>query len=166
MAIAVVAVLLLTGGDDERAPSSARAKATATAKPKQKAKATAAPSDPQATAVATSDDPSTPTGAVRAFYERAAEDDFEGAFALAGPRFRKAFGGTQAGLEGTLGTLKSIRFRQLAEEGKADGGTTVRVETIARHTDHTDHCTGTLLAVPDDQGGYLVEPASLSCDPA
>jgi hypothetical protein len=108
-------------------------------------------------------DPSTPTGAVKAFYTRAADHDYAGAWALAGPGMRSAFGGEEAKLVGTFDTLRSVRFTTLAEDGTQSGATRVRVVTVARHTDRTDHCTGALLARPDGAGGYQVEPAGLSC---
>ena len=57
----------------------------------------------------------------------------------------------------------SIRFKRLEAEGSTDAGTTVRIETVARHTDHTDHCSGTLVAVPNGDDGYRVDPAGVSC---
>jgi hypothetical protein len=112
------------------------------------------------------DDPSTATGAVRAFYERAARDDFSGAWALAGPRMRSALGGSEDGLAANMGSLRSIRFKTLTEGAATEAGTEVQVVTVARHTDRTDRCRGPLLAVPDGAGGYLVEPAGISCTPS
>ena len=148
--------VVLSGGDD---PASQRS-ADRAARPSP----TAAPDEtPPGTAAPASDDPSTPTGAVRAFYERAARDDFGGAWALAGPGMRAVFDGSQARLAEDLGSLRSIRFKTLTAEGAASGGTRVRVETVARHTDRTDRCTGALLAVPDGSGAFRVDPAGLSC---
>jgi hypothetical protein len=168
--IAVALAVTLGGGDDPANRTSKDRAATASATPS----ATASPEQSesgeadgtQATApppTEEGDDPSSPTGAVRAFYERAARDDFAGAFALAGPEMRSALGGSEESLASNLGSLRSIRFRTLTAEPATDAGTPVQVDTVARHTDRTDHCSGQLLAVDDGAGGYLVEPAGVSC---
>jgi serine/threonine protein kinase len=168
LAAVVLAVVLATGGDDpsgEEARTGAERGAQETST--EGGGAGTAPSGGSGTATQAappgSADPGTPTGAVRAFYERAADDDFEGSYALAGPGFREAFGGSQEGLEGTLGSLESITFEELEQVSREGGTATVRIATVARHTDRTERCSGTLGAVRGDDGDWLVEPQGVSC---
>ena len=143
--VVAVAALLLTGGEDDPQVAAERT-ATPEATREPEATATAAPARLDAR-----------ERAVRAFYRRAARDDFAGAWALAGPGMRAAFGNSQSRFEADLGSLESIRFLELRSEGD-----TVFVRTVATHTDRTDRCEGTLATVrgPD---GWQVEPAGLSC---
>lgn len=163
LAVAVALVIVLSGGEDD--PTTQRAD-TPTATPST-AETTPEPEEaaatPEVVADSADDDPSTPTGAVRAFYELAAEDDFDASWALAGPELRAVFGGSQAGLEGTLGTLESIRFKTLTAGAEEPGGTPITLETVARHTTYTDRCSGDALAVPDGSGGFLVDSVNVSC---
>jgi hypothetical protein len=160
LATAGVLALVLAGGDDGTPRRAAQRPARKT--PARTA-AKATPNAGTADAAPAAGGPSTPAGAVRAFYKRAARDDFAGAWALAGDGMRAAFGNDEARLAADLGSLESIRFTTLAEEGTTAGGTRVRVATVARHTDRTDRCSGALLAVPDGTGGFRVDPAGLSC---
>ena len=102
-----------------------------------------------------------PEGAVQAFYQRAADGDFEGAWALAGPDVRNLLGGYDAFVS-TLDSLESIEFRRLEAARIGDGSATVDLQTVARHTDRTDRCTGTAQAV--EQGdGWIIGRLSVSC---
>jgi serine/threonine-protein kinase len=141
--LVVVAVVVLRGGGDaprERASGTPAATATATA-----------------TAEATKEAEAPQLAAVRGFYEAAAADDFDRAWELAGPGFRKAFG-SQASLERQLSSLEKIEFRTLE---LVDPGT-VRVATTATHTNRVDRCTGTLRAVQVG-GEWRVDPLGLNC---
>jgi hypothetical protein len=100
---------------------------------------------------------------VRAFYERAAEDDFAGAWRLAGPRMRAVYGNSEAEFERQLGSLERIEFPELALEARSGSTATVRVRTVATHTDRVDRCAGTLQTTRSG-GRWQVEPAGLSCE--
>jgi hypothetical protein len=176
--IAVVVVLGARGTSSPGTASTARPAATrtpaATPTGTRTATPTATPAARSAQATATTT-PSrgahTPsrrhrlsaTDAVRAFYTRAAAGDFAGAWALAGPRMRAAFGNSVATFERDLSSLRRVTFRRLAIASRSSGRATVTVETVALHTNRTDHCTGTLAAVQDAGGRWLVEPAGLQC---
>ena len=101
---------------------------------------------------------------MRAFYERAAADDFAGAWRLAGPGMRAVYGGSRAEFERQLGSLERIEFGELALEGRSGAAATVRVSTVATHTDRVDRCSGTLRTVRSGDR-WLVEPAGLRCSP-
>ena len=156
-AAAVVAVLLLARdpGPEEQAattPEPTREpSAEATREPTREA-------EPAATPRALS-----PAATVRAFYERAAEDDFTGAWRLAGPGMRAVYGGSRAEFARQLGSLERIEFEELAVEARSGATATVRVRTVATHTDRVDRCAGTLRTVRSS-GRWQVEPAGLSCN--
>jgi serine/threonine-protein kinase len=163
LATAGVVALVLAGGDEGTPRHAAQRPAQTPARSPAQSAAKATPAAGASNAAPVAADPSTPAGAVRAFYKRAARDDFAGAWALAGDGMRAAFGNDEARLAADLGSLESIRFTTLAEEATTAAGTRVRVATVARHTDRTDRCSGALLAVPDGTGGFRVDPAGLSC---
>jgi eukaryotic-like serine/threonine-protein kinase len=152
--VGVVLVALLSGGGDDEDPPSDRAGTTAT----QSTKGTQA--EEQAPATPPRAD-ATPESAVRAFYERAADGDYDGAWNLAGPRFRAEFG-SRAGLEDTLGSLRSIEFQTLEETARSGRTATVRIATVAEHSTRTDRCTGTLQTVRRGDG-WRVEPQAVKC---
>jgi serine/threonine-protein kinase len=120
------------------------------------------PSSPAASSQAPSGPGASPGAAVRSFYELAARGEFNAAWHLAGPRMRAAFGDSVARFRSDLGSLKSITFQKLSVTSRSDIEATLQVQTIARHTDHTDHCTGTLAAVRKGSG-WRVEPNGLRC---
>jgi hypothetical protein len=155
-AAAVVAVLALARDTDPEEQASSTPEPTREAA----AEATREPTE-EATPAAT---PRVlgPAGTVRAFYERAAEDDFAGAWRLAGPRMRAVYGDSRAEFERQLGSLERIEFPELATEARSGSTATVRVRTVATHTDRVDRCAGTLQTTRSG-GRWLVEPAGLSC---
>ncbi|HEX8120131.1 MAG TPA: serine/threonine-protein kinase [Solirubrobacteraceae bacterium] len=152
----VVAIVLASGGGDEEQPggltqartSPARTTSTSAAKP-----------PPARAAVG----PATPVDAVRAFYSRAAEGDLEGAWRLAGPQMRAAFGNSFETFSGDLGSLRAITFRRLSQTETTGSTAVVALETIAEHTDRTEHCTGTVKTVRSPKGRWLVEPLGVRC---
>ena len=162
-AAAVVAVLLLardTGTDRGAATPEPTREATADATREADATRAAEPTEeaqPAATPRTLS-----PAATVRAFYERAAADDFAGAWRLAGPGMRAVYGGSRAEFARQLGSLERIEFSELSLQARAGGTATVRVSTVATHADRVDHCSGTLRTVRSG-GRWRVEPAGLSC---
>ena len=136
-----LAIVLGSGGD---APDGQTARETPvpekTGEPTPEATATA-------TATATADgDDAAPAAAVRAFYETAARDEFEAAFALAGPGLQAQFGSV-GGLEGTLGTLESIEFSRLEVVEQKGSTARVAIATVATHSDRVERCAGTASMV-------------------
>ena len=120
------------------------------------------PSSPAASSQAPSGPGASPGAAVRSFYELAARGEFNAAWHLAGPRMRAAFGNSVDRFRSDLGSLKSITFQKLSVTSRSGDEATLQVQTVARHTDHTDHCTGTLAAVRRGSG-WRVEPNGLQC---
>lgn len=120
------------------------------------------PSSPAASSQAPSGPGVSPGAAVRSFYELAARGEFDAAWHLAGPRMRAAFGNSVERFRSDLGSLKSITFQKLSVTSRSGNQATLQVQTVARHTDHTDHCTGTLAAVRRGSG-WRVEPDGLQC---
>jgi serine/threonine-protein kinase len=102
-----------------------------------------------------------PEAAVRAFYERSAADDFEAAWALAGPGFREQLGGFES-FRGTLDSLEGIEFTRLETVEQNDDRATVAVATRATHPDRTDVCSGTVaLSRPSEE--WLIDRANVGC---
>jgi serine/threonine protein kinase len=124
--------------------------------------ATKAKSSPATSSHGPSGPSATPEAAVRSFYELAARGETNAAWHLAGFRMRAAFGNSVDRFRTDLGSLKSITFQKLSVTNRSGDQATLQVQTVARHTDHTDHCTGTLAAVRK-RSGWRVEPNGLQC---
>lgn len=105
---------------------------------------------------------SAPVQTVTSFYERAAADDFDGAWALAGPGFRSQQGGYES-FRGGLSTLESIRFEQAELVGSGGESAQVAIRTVATHSDGVDRCQGTLGLNRGGQSGWLIDRADTSC---
>ena len=103
-----------------------------------------------------------PTGAVRAFYGRAAAHRYDDAWALAAPGLRQQLGGFAA-FRRQFSTVRSIVFSRASEVRRTDSAATVAVATTATHTDHVDHCAGTADTQPAPGGGWLVAHIAISC---
>jgi eukaryotic-like serine/threonine-protein kinase len=158
---AVAAVLVLARDGDPGGDAASTAEPTREATAEATREATREPTEepaPAATPRALG-----PAATVRAFYERAAEDDFAGAWRLAGPRMRAVYGGDRAEFERQLASLERIEFPELAVQSRSGSVATVRVRTVATHTDRVDRCAGTLQTTRSG-GRWVVEPAGLSCN--
>jgi hypothetical protein len=163
-AAAAVAAVMVFARDDGGGEQSA-----STPEPTQEAKAEATGNATEEPTAEATEEPAPaaapralgPAGSVRAFYERAAEDDFAGAWRLAGPGMRAVYG-DRAEFERQLGSLERIEFPELTLETRTGPTAIVRVRTVATHTDRTDLCTGTLQTTRSG-GRWLVEPHGLSC---
>jgi eukaryotic-like serine/threonine-protein kinase len=150
---AIVALSVGGGGDDEPARSDrARTDPAATVSRAQ-------PTPP------TVRGPQTPVDAVRRFYTGLAEGDVGAAWRIAGPRFRREYGGSRAAFEDDFASLRGIRFERLEEQDATARAATVALETVAEHTDRTDRCSGTVQTVLLD-GRWRVEPYGVSCNSA
>ncbi|HEV2772847.1 MAG TPA: serine/threonine-protein kinase [Thermoleophilaceae bacterium] len=103
-----------------------------------------------------------PAQTVTSFYKRAAADDYSGAWALAGPGFRKQIG-TFDGFRQEQSTLESIDFEQAAVASQAADSAQVAIRTVATHTDGVDRCQGMLSLARGGQSGWLIDRAAITC---
>jgi Protein kinase domain len=103
-----------------------------------------------------------PAATVKSFYELAAADDYDGAWALAGPAFRQQLGGFDA-FRRTMSTLESVEFRRNETSAESGDTATVSIETVARHTNRVDRCRGTLGLARGAGGGWLIDAANVTC---
>jgi hypothetical protein len=97
-----------------------------------------------------------PVKTVTAFYTRAADDDFEGAWALGTDNLHAQFPGGLHTFEATLSTLERIEFPSI----EATDANTVEFTSIAHHTNRTDRCSGTATLVHG-----LIDHLSVQCAP-
>jgi outer membrane biosynthesis protein TonB len=160
LALAAIAAVLLTGGgsDPERGASSTP-RSTTTGGRTASTSSTHASTAGTAAAVPA---PTSPTGAVQAFYGRAAAHRYNDAWALAGPGLRQQLGGFAA-FRRQFSTVRSIVFSRASEVRRTDSGATVAVATTATHTDHVDHCAGTADTLPAAGGGWVVAHIAITC---
>ena len=159
--VALIVALVATGtlgGSGSSKPSGAAARPSGG----PDTHATKAKSSPAASSDAPSRPGASPGAAVRSFYDLAARGEFNAAWHLAGPRMRAAFGNSVDRARSELGSLKSITFQKLSVTSRSGDQATLQVQTVARHTDHTDHCRGTLAAVRKGSS-WRVEPNGLQC---
>ena len=170
--LAVGAVVLVVsaggggGGDAERQAADPPAETSEEAAPQEEQAAapeagSGADEESGAPAPAPSAEPG-PARAVRAFYERAAADDFDGAWERAGPDLRAAWGGSVDAMAADLGSLESITFDRLEVAERAGGTASVAVATRAKHPGYTDVCTGTIPAVREG-GTWRMGSPQVSC---
>jgi len=75
---------------------------------------------------------------------------------------RAVYGNSRSEFERQLGSLERIEFPELAVDSRSGSTATVRVRTVATHTDRVDRCAGT-LQTSRSGGRWVVEPAGLSC---
>ena len=100
---------------------------------------------------------------MRSFYERSARDDFQGAWALAGPGFRSQLKGFRS-FHNTVSTLESIRFVRAETVSRSADAATVALQTLATHPDRVDRCSGT-VALESRGATWRIERAAVSCAP-
>lgn len=103
----------------------------------------------------------TPEAAVRGLYERAAADDFDDAWALAGPGFRRQLGGYRS-FRGTFATLQRVRFTRLETVEQGDAQAALAIGTTATHSDRVERCTGSARTVRS-AGSWLVDGVQIAC---
>ena len=155
--VAAIVVLSVGGDDDEPASRSAGETRTQETKPAQ------TQTQPARTTPGSGPASGSPDAAVRAFYERAAKDDFDGSWEIAGPGLRATFGNSKGQLRGTLGTLERIRFRRLNVTEQTSTTATVAISTVATHTNRVDRCNGTFSAIRDPERGWLADDFNVQC---
>jgi eukaryotic-like serine/threonine-protein kinase len=153
--IAVALVLALAGGDDGDSGgggggTTAAEEQTTTREQTQEASPPESAGGP-------------PADAVKSFYTLAADDDFEGAWELAGPGVREQLGGYES-FVGTLESLESIEFPVLRTQEESGDSATVQFDTVATHTDRIDRCSGTAQLTASD-GKWVIDRLSVGqCD--
>jgi serine/threonine-protein kinase len=157
--VALVASATIGGSSDSR-PNGAATRSSGVTTPVVKGQPKR--SAPAPSRQAASGPGRSPEAAVRSFYELAARGELNAAWHLAGPRMRAAFGDSVDRFRSDLGSLKSITFQKLSVTSRSADQATLQVQTVARHTDHTDHCTGTLATVRNGSR-WQVEPNGLQC---
>ena len=168
--VAIAAVWAIRRGEPSPSSSSPRvARATPARTPLSTSSPTASPTaSPSAAAPAATSTPSSAaalsaTQTVRAFYRRAAAGDYARAWSLAGPQMRRAFGNSLQRFTRDLSSLQRIGFQRVAIVARDKAGVTVDIRSVATHVNRVDRCTGTLRAIRQPKGGWLVEPAGVRC---
>jgi serine/threonine-protein kinase len=146
-------------GDDKKGSTAAGGQGTT---PVQTA-TTGTGSTTQTQPPATSDANLAPDDVVKAFYERAAKDDFDGAWSLAGDGLRQQLRGRQS-FEQTLASLQKIEFVSLKVLSRSPVAAVVSLETLATHPDRVDRCTGTAQLTNDSSGWKIQRIAIAACD--
>jgi hypothetical protein len=119
---------------------------------------------PGGSGTSTAPDTSTPTGAVAAFYTRAAEDDFDGAWDLATPTLRQQLTGYDA-FVAQQRPLKSIEFPSLEVTEQSGDTAVVTFRSIARLETKTDRCRGTIDVVRGGDGWLVNKLHVAGCTP-
>ena len=76
---------------------------------------------------------------------------------------RRAFGDSLDRFTRELSSLRHVDFQQVSVAARAPGAVTVQIRTVATHSDHVDHCSGTLRTVRGTDGRWLVDPAGVQC---
>lgn len=105
----------------------------------------------------------TPVGAVRAFYGRAARQDAVGVCALRGPRLQARFGCGE--LTAQFETLRSVAFSRISLETETETAraATVSLVTTATHTNFTDRCRGSVILVKGGAEDWLLDRLAVAC---
>jgi serine/threonine protein kinase len=181
-AAVVVAVLIASsgGGSNGGDPSASR---SATTRSTAKGKATSSPkststskatstskststgtstAEPPAGAAAPAGAPTSPAGAVQAFYTRAAAHRYDDAWALAAPGLRSQLQGFDA-FRSQFSSVKSITFSGADTVRRSASAATVAIKTTSTQTGRVQHCTGTVETAPGSGGGWVVTHLAVNC---
>ena len=140
------ALVALTSSDDEPSPAAKSRKESGQAKDKRAAPA-----------------PGQPEEVVRDFYERAADDRYKAAWALAGPSARVQLLGFDS-FQTQFATLQSISFDRAQTTSQTPDRATVAVATTAVHSNRTDRCRGEISLVRGpDARRWLIDRIGVDC---
>jgi hypothetical protein len=160
LAVAAIAIALIAGGGDDDGggggSSTSADRSTTEQEQTSPGETSTQQADPPASAG------SDPEQTVEDFYTRAADDDFEGAWELAGSGVRQQLGGFD-NFKGTLDTLQKIEFPVLRTSVANGDQATVELQSVATHTDHTDRCSGTAELTGGD-GNWKIERLDVDCN--
>jgi eukaryotic-like serine/threonine-protein kinase len=102
-----------------------------------------------------------PTKALTDFYTRAANDDFEGAWALGTDNLHGQFGSIDR-FRATVATLQSISFPDLRVTSQNGDSAAVAFSSVAQHTDRVDRCSGQATLIRQ-ASGWLVDHIGVDC---
>jgi len=160
--IAVLAAALSSGGGggDKSASSGGGKPAKAKKQPSQSqgqgggSAAAPAPAPSSGGGSASTPDQSTPTGVVASFYKTSI-DDPHAAWLMGTDNLHSQLQSEQS-FASQESTLQSIDFPQLTVANQTGNSATVQFRSVARHTDRTDHCQGT-ISVVKSSSGWLVD---------
>jgi hypothetical protein len=171
LALAAVAVVLAASGGGDEPSTAADSGSPATEEPSSSSdepsgageepqqapeeETAPAPAPEEEAAPEGSATPTTPDGAVQAFYTAAAEDDYEAAWALGTDNLHSQLQGYDS-FAASQSTLESIEFPELEVTEQSGDSATVAFRSIARHTDRTDRRCGTIDVVRGSSG-WLVD---------
>ncbi|MEA2356605.1 MAG: hypothetical protein QOD61_2734, partial [Solirubrobacteraceae bacterium] len=114
------------------------------------------------TGVTANPDPSTPAGAVQAFYLRAARHDFAGAWTLADPAFQTQLAGYRS-FAAQQSAVRRITFHRAQTTFAGQNTARVDVETTAELTSKTQECRGPVTVVRGPSGGWVLDRISIDC---
>jgi eukaryotic-like serine/threonine-protein kinase len=153
----IVIALTSGGGSDHQASGGGNAKSKSTASKKNAAapKTDTSAATPAAPApAATSTAAATPTDAVSSFYKTSI-DDPQGAYErLGSDRLHSQI--SEADFVSQESTLKAIEFPALSVQSQSGDSASVSFQSVAHHTDKTDHCQGS-ISVVKGASGWLVD---------
>ena len=98
---------------------------------------------------------------MRDFYTRAANDDYQAAWALLSPQGQALFG-SYGRFRGTFRTLEGITLTRAQAASTSGSTSSVAIATVATHTNRIDRCTGTVRTVRGG-AGWLIDGLSVGC---
>jgi serine/threonine-protein kinase len=162
LAAAVVVAVLIAGGGGGSNGDTRGASRPATTKRTAERKTTSTATTGTGAATPASAAPTTPAGAVRAFYTRAAAHRYNDAWALAAPGLRSQLKGFDT-FRNQFSSVKAIVFSRADTVRQSASAATVAITTTSTLTDRTDHCTGTVDTAPASGGGWVVTHLAVSC---
>jgi hypothetical protein len=167
LAAAVVVALVLASGSGDDQGDQRAAQPTEQAKRTQEPAAsgaqqeetpapteTAAPEQTTAPAAAGGD----PAEAVQAWYAAMAQQDMDELCSMMGPALKARYSCEDFRFE----TLEEVVFEQAEVTDSTEDSATVAVRTVARHTDRTERCSGTVGLVRGAEG-WLIDALNVSC---
>jgi hypothetical protein len=171
-AILLVGVLVIaltsgggSGGSDNQASSGGSGKSSSAKKGDAKSSSApktdtgaAAPAAPPAAAPTAA---ATPTDAVSSFYTTSI-DDPQGAYQrLGSDRLHSQI--TEADFVSQESTLKAIEFPKLSIASQSGDTASIAFQSVAHHTDKTDHCQGSISVVKSPSGWLVDHLDAVNC---
>jgi eukaryotic-like serine/threonine-protein kinase len=161
LVVAAIAIALIAGGGDDEGGSNGGSSTSADRSTTEQQQSTSGDESTQQQATPPASAGADPEQTVEDFYTRAADDDFDGAWELAGPGVREQLGGFDS-FKGTLGTLEKIEFPVLRTSVQNGDKATVELQSVATHTDRTDRCNGTAELAGGD-GNWKIDHLNVDC---
>nr|MDP8943302.1 hypothetical protein [Actinomycetota bacterium] len=97
-----------------------------------------------------------PAQTVVRFYQLAAAERFDEAWALLTPRARRQVGGFDS-WSSSQRSVESIAFQRARTTSQTASGAEVEFRDVATHTGFVDRCRGGASLVPGGQSGWLID---------